>query len=448
MGDSEDRAAAMVEHRRKRDKILKSLGHMLDRIKTLQGAEEFASVTYTNIKDRISEFNTLYRRLTKHIDALEDEEDEDLSDADEVIKGDLSRTYDQATRLLSYLSAVKRVGSLLCKLENLVVDLEELRAEDTGKDITACYGPIERILDQIYVETEVGNVEVEHEVSQQTRLLSKRFSRVKTNTESDAKPTLYDSFASRNIDAPKVNLPEFHGDLMSWPIFWSRYNASVHESTKLTDSMKMAVLMDRIKDSGISRYLVAANDGRPGRYGEVIKYLKDRFNRPRELHQVYLNQLIGLTTIDGSSAEISKAVDIVFSAVTGIKGSGQDTIEYIATSLVANILPENMRQEWENKSEDMEGVPPIEAWISFMRKKATKVSLNPRVAYQESVPSKYPKDKRRKPKEAKVYTNQGDSAAKGEHDSGSNKSTRLLGMENLIVHCVIMATMYFNVNNS
>ena len=168
----------------------------------------------------------------------------------------------------------------------------------------------------------------------------------------------------------------------------------------------MAVLMDRVKDPGISEYLVAANDGKPGRYDEVIKCLQDRFNRPKELHQVYLQQLVNLPPIDGSSAEISRAVDTVFSAVTGIKGSGQDSIDYIATSLVVSILPENLRQEWENKTEEIEGVPHIDKWMSFMRKKATKVTQKQKggtIPLEPISQPKYPKDRRKKPtKEGRV----------------------------------------------
>ena len=299
--------------------------------------------------------------------------------------------------------------------------------ENPGRDYSACYHPLDKIAEAIQGELASGGIEEGDVMSQQAGLLSKRLLEVKTNDKPEAKPASFESIASRNIDAPKVNMPDFHGDLLSWPPFWSRFNASVHESTKLTSAMKMAVLMDRIKDPGITKYLIAANDGRPGRYDEVILYLKDRFNRPRELHQVSLQQLIDLPPIEGTPAEISKAVGTVYSAVTAIKGSGQDSIEHIATSLVVSILPDHIRQEWENKTDEMVGVPPITSWITFMRKKATQGSQRQKGTAQPIEPlsqPKYPKDKRKKPTQGKVYSSHGDSAPAGENDHRPNKGRK------------------------
>ena len=236
MAEREELAAAMVGHRKKRDRLNKSLRHLHDELMGLQRSEEFETLTYNNIQDRLRDYAGLHTRLVKQMDALEEEEDEDLNDADEVFRRDHSKMYDQASRTFSYLSAIKRVGSQLSTLEMKVIDLEQMKTEDPEKDYSACYKPLDKIAEQIHNDLEQGNILPEHELSQNARLLSKRLLEVKTTTKPEAKPAIFESMASRNIDAPKVNMPDFHGDLLSWSPFWSRFKASVHDSTKLKDS--------------------------------------------------------------------------------------------------------------------------------------------------------------------------------------------------------------------
>ena len=49
----------------------------------------------------------------------------------------------------------------------------------------------------------------------------------------------------------------------------------------------MAILIDLVADPSLHDYLIAANDGCDGRYRQAVDYLKARFDRPRELHQIY-----------------------------------------------------------------------------------------------------------------------------------------------------------------
>ena len=133
----------------------------------------------------------------------------------------------------------------------------------------------------------------------------------------------------------------------------------------------MALLIDLVADPALVDYLTAANDGKEGRYQEVIQYLQARFDQPRELHSLYCRKLADIQPIKGTAADLSQAADAVFAAVEGIRRSGQANIDYLATSLVASILPKQHRQEWETKTEEDPLVPNIDQWITFIRKKAS-----------------------------------------------------------------------------
>ena len=163
----------------------------------------------------------------------------------------------------------------------------------------------------------------------------------------------------REFSMPKLNIPKFKGALESWHGFWNRYKAAVHDNDRLKESVKMALLIDLIAEPNLVDYMVAANDGKDGRYQEVVKCLQARFDQPRELHNINCRKLSEMGPIKPTAADLSQAADTLFSAVEGIKRSGQDTIEHLATSLMIHHLPKALRQEWETKTEEDPKVPAV-----------------------------------------------------------------------------------------
>ena len=136
----------------------------------------------------------------------------------------------------------------------------------------------------------------------------------------------------------------------------------------------MAILLDLMDDPSLKRYLTSQSDGKPGRYQDTIKYLKSRYDRPRELHQTYCKQLVDIPAAKNTPEDLSRLADAVFAAVEGIRRGGQASIDYIATSLVASVLPQGLRLQWENKTEDERQVPQVDKWIEFVRQKALNAS--------------------------------------------------------------------------
>ena len=132
-----------------------------------------------------------------------------------------------------------------------------------------------------------------------------------------------------------------------------------------------------------------------------------------------MKKLVELATIKGSPAEISQAADTVFAAVSGIRRSGQATIDSIATSLVISIMPKQLRLEWENKTEEDPLVPHIDQWIAFMRKKATSADQSQKPGVH--APAVKKPDKANVRSTGKVYYNQGESTSGGDQAPPSSK---------------------------
>ena len=181
----------------------------------------------------------------------------------------------------------------------------------------------------------------------------------------------------REFSMPKLNIPKFKGALESWHGFWNCYKAAVHDNPRIKDAVKMALLIDLMADPALVDYLTAASVGKDGRYVEVINYLQARFD---QLNHLNCRKLSEMAPIKPTSADLAQAADTIFAAVEGIKRSGQDTIEHLATSPVIHLLPKQIRQEWETKTEEDPKVPAINQCIAFLRKKslhAAKGALSP-----------------------------------------------------------------------
>ena len=261
-------------------------------------------------------------------------------------------------------------------------------------DYSDYFPEINRLIEEMNENLRSSTLMADHDLRKAAKDHKSRLGRLrakKPEAAKDVKETK--STFDETFKIPKVNIPTFKGGLENWQGFWGRFQTAVHDNDRIKTCSKMIHLMDAISDPAITDYLVACNDG-TDRYPEVIACLQQRFNKPRELHDIYCKKMTDLQPIKGTPSELSDAADTVFAAVTGLLRSGQGAINYIATSLVAPILPKQLRTEWENKTEDNRDVPDIFDWIEFVRKKA-------------ATPSSRSKDSRRPEKhsrqEAKVH---------------------------------------------
>ena len=357
---------------------------------------------------------------------FEHEEDEAKSAEDELVRLEFNQQVSEVTNLCQDMGAFKKTSLLSQTIQESLKAVEDLMAADATTDCSACMPDIQKQLDEMSLLLRDSTIKSTDGMWMTLKLLNARMLKAKSQKKADRAPvTIIKSEYDRDFDIPKVNIPKFKGGLEAWYAFWSRYKAAVNDNTKLSEPVKMAILIDLVADPALHDYLVAANDGEEGRYKQTIDYLKNRFDRPRELHQIYCKQLIDLPPIKGSTAEHSQAADAVFAAVAGIRRSGQAGIDSIATSLVVSTLPTQLRMEWENKTEEDPLVPHIDQWIAFVRKKATTASQSQKPsAYPSTRP---PKENKRPHKpyvksEGKVYVNHSEPAAVVEPNPPKPKS--------------------------
>ena len=408
--------------RKNRSKGIKALEKLRDEFREMEDNKEDVPLSITILKDRAADLATFSKNIRLTMEMLADSEtDSTLQEEDEQIWVEVNRTATNLRKLCSNLITERRVSNLLEQIDEDVEEVEALIAADDRADCTSIMTGIQKQLEEVSTKLTDSTITKGAEIWTTTKSLRKRVVRLRVIKMVEIKPSVVvKSDYETDFKIPKVNIPKFKGGLEAWHAFWSRFKTAVDENPKLTEPVKLAVLIDLVVDPTLSEYLVAANDGGSDRYSQIVKYLKSRFDRPRELHKIYMKKLVDLAPIKPTPAEISLAADTVFAAVSGIRRSGQASIDNIATSLVMSIMPKQLRIEWENKTDEDPMVPHIDQWISFMRKKAITADQTQKTPYP--VPASKKQDKGGVKSGGKVYLTQGESVSKGDQAPPSSKN--------------------------
>ena len=107
-----------------------------------------------------------------------------------------------------------------------------------------------------------------------------------------------------------------------------------------------------------------------GGYAKAVEYLQERFDQPRELHQIHCRKIADLQPIKGTQAELVQLASTVFNAISELERQGQATANAVLMSLVGSVLPKLLRNEWETLTQSDPKVPDLHDWIKFVRTKS------------------------------------------------------------------------------
>ena len=172
--------------------------------------------------------------------------------------------------------------------------------------------------------------------------------------------------AHRYIELPKIKVPTFTGDIMGWSTFWSTFQSTVDERTELSDSQKLNYLRQAIKDPALQLLLNSPMET-PDTYKDIVKELKDRFQKTREIHQALVKTITTLTSPKYNRADLRMTYDIFKTAITNLKSTRHYTIEAFLSSMLYAILPAKLQLPWDQATKKEKGVPSIDQLLSFLK---------------------------------------------------------------------------------
>ena len=350
----------------------KAAKRVIKRLRTLQAAREPMLFSLQALQSLEDELETLTRRARRCNETLTDEElDPSLQEADEEAYMAFEECVDEATSLCQEMIVSKTAACLSAEIQDTLRAVNQQMAEHPEKSYAEVHKDMSKLLDEMAESLRSSTLDMDHPLREEVKTHRASLVALRATT-AEAKPPIIIRGDEKDQDLPKTTIKKFAGGLAEWHAFWGRFSGAVHLNPAIKEQKKLALLTDLVVDPALHEFMVTVNDGLPGRYQEAVDYLTGRFHRPRELHSIHCAKLATMQPIRGTPTELSAAADAIHAAVSGIRRSGYTTIEQIATSLVAPILPDALRQLWENKTEANEDVPDVDEFITFVRKKATQ----------------------------------------------------------------------------
>ena len=349
----------------------KAAKRVVKRLRTLEAAKEPMLFSLQALTAMEEELETLVRRARRCNDILLDEElDAGLQEADEEAYMAFEEEVDAASQMCQEMITLKTANCLSAEISSSLKVVQQQMADHPDLDCLEDHKSISKLVEEMAESLRCSTLAMDHHLRGELDLHKISLVSLRATTK-ESKPTVVVRGEDRDHDLPKTSIKRFTGGLAEWHAFWGRFSGAVHLNPAVKEPKKLALLTDLVADPALHDFMITINDGLPGRYQEAVDYLTSRFDRPRELHAIHSIKIASLLPIKGSPAELSATADTLHAAISGLRRSGYTSVDHMATSLAVSVLPNSLRQLWENKTEDTKGVPNVDEFIDFLRKKAT-----------------------------------------------------------------------------
>ncbi|XP_071179213.1 uncharacterized protein [Mytilus edulis] len=134
---------------------------------------------------------------------------------------------------------------------------------------------------------------------------------------------------------PKLDLPNFNGDILKWQTFWYCFESSIHYNDTLTPIQKFNYLKAQLEGSAAQTVEGFALTN--GNYKTAVNLLRDRFGQHSKMVHDYMKALMNLPTPTNDAFSLRSYGDKLESYVRGLKSLGQ-TPEMYGSLLVPAVL--------------------------------------------------------------------------------------------------------------
>ena len=145
----------------------------------------------------------------------------------------------------------------------------------------------------------------------------------------ETKPT-----PDHSIRLPKIAVPTFNGDILTWKPFWEQFSVAVHSRTDISNQEKLVYLRHSVKD-GSARSTIEGLSRTGDNYDEAIECLKTCYDKPRQLHQAHVRKILDISPLkSGSGKELRHLHDTALQHLRALKSMGFDPSGPFITSML------------------------------------------------------------------------------------------------------------------
>ena len=281
----------------------------------------------TDTRSQLSEFEKSLYQFTTDTDSLSP----DLEDAD----GD------------KWNDAISYYFDKIKTTQDTLAQLITKRRRDLAREIK------EREIEREHKRSQ--KIEVQN--SQHRKEINKQLHKFKTPSEENEPKT---------VKLPSLSIPTFNGNPTKWKSYWQQLEATIHNSKKLDDQLRMQYLLKSLTTKKAKDAIEGMNAVAEA-YPEAVAALKNRFDRPQVIHRAHVRAILNIKPMkDGSSKELTKLYDTLQHHLRSLKAMEQLASKRFMTALGECKLENLTIVEWQKSTQTEKDVPGYEKSLEFL----------------------------------------------------------------------------------
>ena len=304
---------------------------------------------------------------------LDDEDDEGLREGDAKNIAEFKASVQEALRLATTCHSMKSLDIATQMLETNLLKLEQHFDIEPEKNYAASLKLCCQLQDSLVVT--IGNSCLKETHPQRlaadtamTAYLELTAKINKPHKPSEVKPRLSSETGLGGMKYALHSAPMFSGDQKDFQAFWAEFK-QIHSTPHFSEAAKLAYLKQGQLDPDIRRR-IGENIENGDVYEDVIEKFKKQFDRPRQMHKIYVGSILQLAQMKPHRSAILDCVNTVNSAINGMKRLGQCDVESVLTSVVEDLLPSQLKPRWSDVTLGDKKVPPISKLLEFLEERA------------------------------------------------------------------------------
>ena len=143
---------------------------------------------------------------------------------------------------------------------------------------------------------------------------------------------------------PKLELPTFSGNPLSWQSFWDSFDAAVNSNPTLSTIHKFNYLKAQLQ--GDAARVIAGLPLTEANYAQSIAFLKQRFGQPEKLIDAHTRALIELPGPTNELSSLQLFYDVTENHIRGLASLGvpKESYSQILVSIIRGKLPAPVRR--------------------------------------------------------------------------------------------------------
>ena len=360
-------------------KTMKALARLATKLKkhhdrfTKTLAEDSPATTdFHTMEEALKDVTALQKDYLRKAATMEgEEENPDLVEQDDQLSDEFTETLRATKFTLKLLLSKRAVHRAMVALNIELEGTNQAFMEEPNGDYSAALESLLIKRDKLSSELEETDISLDAPLMIQSAASLKNTCRLQAKLSKKPPAEAKLDLTRGKPSGPKMAAiapPTFSGKRRDWQSFWTAFK-DIHESPKFTDSAKLGYLREAQKDVSLYNQICQnIENGDP--YEDVLSSLKDQFDKPRDMHRIYVNNVLKMGPVKPTKSSLMACATTVKSSLDGLTRLKQLDAHSIFTTIIEPLLPEKVKDRREELTVDKRTIPPVEELIAFLKQRA------------------------------------------------------------------------------